>query len=170
MWAAVFEQASGPKRIVVSVKQGRTSEFDLLGELTLSAEVIGGDMGSPGQEQLVVQPRLNTETGLFLASCTVGKLGPQDDNALVATFVRAGTPEESAVEVAGTGFSCGAFCPITFSEPQFGSRVGFEPWGEGAAGKVILRFDSGPLAGVLERTIEAENAGGIGGGVAVRHE
>lgn len=45
-----------------------------------------------------------------------------------------------------TGFGCGAFCPISFSGDEL------------IAGRTMvhLRFDSGPLAGLLTKTISTK--------------
>ncbi len=148
VWGASFEQSGGANRTMAVVEKDGEVLFDLLGHLKLSAQIAAGGIESPVDGQLVVQPTLNTESGLYLSSSTVGTLEPQDDNPLTASLMRLGMAEKRMSAVETTGFGCGAFCPITFSGEQV------------AAGSalVVLRFDSGPLAGVLTRTIGSAGA------------
>ena len=143
-WLASFEQKPGD-RTVVNVLRDSQVELDLLGELKLSAEVNGRISAGTQAGQIIIQPMLSSQSGLYLSRSAVGKLSAQNDNPLTASLIEFGTAKSKskAMAVESTGFGCGAFCPITFSGDELidGRTL------------VLLRFDSGPLAGLLTKTI-----------------
>lgn len=141
-WFASFEQNSGP-RTIVNVEKDSQVELNLLGELKLSAEINGRTTAGAQAGQIIIQPMLTSQSGLYLSRSAVGKLSAQSDNPLTATLVEFGRVKQKATAIESTGFGCGAFCPITFSGDELidGRTL------------VLLKFDSGPLAGVLTKTI-----------------
>ncbi|MEZ6153287.1 MAG: M56 family metallopeptidase [Pirellulaceae bacterium] len=148
-WFASFEQKSGERTTVRVAKESQV-ELELLGELKLSAEINGRASADVQAGLVVVHPMLTSQSGLYLSRSAVGKLSAQNDNPLTASLIEFGTtklkPKPKAIAMESTGFGCGAFCPISFSGDEL------------IAGRTMvhLRFDSGPLAGLLTKTISTK--------------
>ncbi len=135
-WFASFQQSNMKNRTTVNIQNGSMSEFDLLGDLKLEATLVSGNLSDSSTEQLVVQPMIYSDSGLYLARCTMGKDIAQDDCLLTASLIQLGQ-ERRLANMSSTGFACGAFCPISLSAKDIG----------GNRAMISLSFDSGPLAG-----------------------
>ena len=143
VWSMVFE-ANGPGTACVKVTKGSQATIDLLGEVTLEAEIIAGSLQSHHYAPIIVQPMCTSETGLYMARCSVGDTGADEDSLLTCTIMMADGSSRRIGGIETTSFACGMFCPIRFpkSEQTSGSA------------SVNMQFDSGPLAGLLTATID----------------
>lgn len=140
-WKMSFAKTSGSAEQTVSVIDGQRAEFDVLGKLTLDAHLVA----KIGSSRISVSPSMTTSTGLYLVLATVGQTRPQDEIRLTASVVDMKPGGEREVKaISGTGFACGAFCPITFPEgsPMTPTSV------------VVLQFDAGPLGGPMIRVVK----------------
>jgi len=148
-WSIVFQQFNKSAPFTIEVNADEMTEFDLIGKLALSASMTGAGKGTGN---LRVVPTLKTETGLTIVKSSVGKLHATLDNQLTAWLIRfdkkasfnsvdANGPVglEAPIDVKGTGFACGSFCPINLSAhgPLLPGMM------------VALQFDAGPLGGPM---------------------
>lgn len=142
VWWMIFE-ADGKGTPRIKVTNGSKGTIDLLGEVTLKAEVIAGSLTSPHLAPLIVQPMCTTESGLYLVRCAVGRLGADEDSLLTGTLMTADGSMRRIDGIETTGFACGTFCPIRFPKSEL----------SGGSASVNLQFDSGPLAGPISTTL-----------------
>ncbi len=143
VWSMVFE-ANGPGSAQVKVTKSSQTTIELLGEVTLKAGIIAGSLQSHHYAPIIVQPMCTSVTGLYLARCSVGDTGADEDSLLTCTIMMADGSSRRIGSIETTSFACGMFCPIRFpkSEQTSGSA------------SVNMQFDSGPLAGLLTATID----------------
>ena len=145
VWSMVFE-ANGSGTARVKVAKGMSATIDLLGEIKLGAEIIGGSLRLHHQAPVIVQPMCRSDTGLYLVRCAVGSTGADEDSLLTGTIMMA---DGSLLRIGGietTGFACGMFCPIRFPK--------LDPTGGSAS--IAMQFDTGPLAGMLIATLDGK--------------
>lgn len=146
-WSIAFSNFNNDLDYDIEIHTSAVTAFELLGKLTLSARVVGGALGNG---KLTIQPAVISETGLTLVCSRVGQQSAVEDNRLIASLLRVGNnDQESAMDVKGTGFACGQFCPIELSSRQ---RV--------TSGMMIaLKFDAGPLGGPMFVVTTAKRPG-----------
>ncbi len=141
-WSIAFSNLQKERNYTIEVQADTVSPVELLGDLTLSARIIGA---APASGKLSIQPTLVSDTGLTLTHSRVGEQSAAADNLLVASLVQVGAKQtdsgESAasLDLKSTGFACGQFCPVNLSTRQ---RI--------VPGMLIsLSFDAGPLGGPM---------------------
>lgn len=149
-WLIALKNFGNRNPFWIDVKDGETTAIDLLGKLSLSASV---KKNSTSGDRLMIQPTLKSETGLTLIKSLVGHQRPDTENKLTAFWVRKSpktvtamlgrTDDASQVlDMGGSGFACGQFCPIGL---ETNDAIGPNT-------RIMLEFDSGPLAGFLTAT------------------
>ncbi len=145
VWSMVFE-AEGKGTARIKIAKGSTGTIDLLGDVTLKAEIIAGSLPSHHLASLIVQPMCTTESGLYLVRCAVGRMGADEDSLLTGTLMIADGSSRRIDGIETTGFACGTFCPIRFPKSEV----------SGGSASLNLQFDSGPLAGLLSTTLDGK--------------
>jgi hypothetical protein len=136
-WSIAFSNFNKNLDYLIEVRPDTVTSFELLGKLTLSARVIASALAAG---RLTIQPTLVSESGLTLIRSRIGQQTAAEDNQLIASLIHIGKDkQESAIDVKGTGFACGQFCPIELT-----SRQRMVP-----GMLVALQFDAGPLGGPM---------------------
>ncbi len=168
IWRFAFEPlGGGGEKSQAVVDNGSDVRFDVLGKIKLTASLSAGTLENTATQEgdanggvtvvvaqrsseMVVQPMLRTETGMYLAASALGKHSPTNDNPLVATRTDFGLGLKKKTSlVKTTGFGCGAFCPIPFG-PDSTQR---------SSSLIRMQFDSGPIAGKLTAQLGTVPAG-----------
>lgn len=145
-WRMVFAKTRSPAQQTVSITDGQSVKFDVLGKLTLDAHLAA----AVGSTQMSVAPSLTTSTGLYLVDSDVGRSQPQDENSLTASLVDLKSADDpKVIAISSTGFACGTFCPITFND--------LSPLTPTHA--VWMQFDAGPLGGPMVSIVKPGEAG-----------
>ncbi len=138
-WSFSFQTLKTADRVVARVENGGEVEFDVVSNLNLYA------IEAERESERRILPILRTGTGLYLQWSAKGQIAATSDNRLFATRSQISATENLPSLVKSTDFSCGSFCPILFDDDP--DITGPSP--------IELRFDSGPLAGMLTATIGA---------------
>ena len=145
VWSMVFE-ANGSGTARVKVAKGMSATIDLLGEIKLGAEIIGGSLQLHHQAPVIVQPMCTSETGLYLVRCAVGNTAADEDSLLTGTIMMADGSARRIDGIETTGFACGTFCPIRFPKSDLTGGLAF----------ITMHFDAGPLAGMITATLDGK--------------
>lgn len=151
-WAITFRNLQKNRDYPIQVQADTESAVELLGDLTLSARIIGA---APASGKLSIQPSLMSGTGLTLTRSRVGEQSAAADNLLIASLLAIGAkprPSDESpapLDLKSSGFACGQFCPINLS-----SRQPIVP------GMLIsLSFDAGPLGGPMHAVVTPQLPG-----------
>ncbi|MCO8121998.1 hypothetical protein NHH03_09640 [Stieleria sp. TO1_6] len=134
-WSIGFSNFDSRLAYSIEVTADQITPCELLGPLKLDAKFSGG---AYLKGKLTVQPRFVSETGLTLVRCRVGQREPSDESRLTASLVDLANSEE-VIDRRNSGFACGSLCPVAFEAHQ-----AIDP-----QMNVALRFDIGPLGGVI---------------------
>jgi hypothetical protein len=142
-WNYVFSRFDDPKpESWRRVAAGEELALDAVGKLHMAVEGASLARPIPAGRDITVLPRLYTQDGLLINSCDGGAASSRDQygQGRTATVELSGTDGE-IMSTYKSGFACGTFCGASLRVPK----------SEAAGQKLIrIRFDAGPLAGVLE--------------------
>ncbi|MDV6033109.1 MAG: hypothetical protein F9B45_24085 [Phycisphaera sp. RhM] len=144
-WAIGFRNSDINLAYSIEITKDQLTSCELLGGLSLSARVAARDYF---KGKLTVLPSFVTDTGLTLVNCRVGQLEPSDESRLAASLVGIDDAQK-VIDRRSSGFACKSLCPLVFEthdliDPQM---------------DLVLKFDIGPLGGVIRHSVPVRSTG-----------